>query len=90
MHGTQLADGAAVGLNACCDYDTRLGEGAVLANGSATVVGQRIAAHCLAKGVPAQVIKESITDDDRAAIFGLIPSVWTETFAGDLEKQLNG
>ena len=36
MHGTQIGDGGAVGLNACCDYNTRIGKGAVLANGSAT------------------------------------------------------
>ena len=30
MHGTQMADRSAVGLNACCDYNTRLGKGAVL------------------------------------------------------------
>jgi carbonic anhydrase/acetyltransferase-like protein (isoleucine patch superfamily) len=34
MHGTQIGDGGAVGLNACCDYNTRVGKGAVLANGS--------------------------------------------------------
>ena len=40
MHGTQMANRSAVGLNACCDYNTRLGEGAVLANGSATHIDQ--------------------------------------------------
>lgn len=40
MHGTQMADRSAVNLNAACDYNTRLEEGAVLANGSATHINQ--------------------------------------------------
>ena len=32
QHGTQIADGGAMGLNACCDYDTRIGKGAILAD----------------------------------------------------------
>ena len=78
----------AVGLNACCDYDTHLAAGAVLANGSATRQGQRIPADCIAQGVPAEVVKENITDEDRAALFGLIPSVWTATHARDHEKRV--
>ena len=50
MHGTQLADGAAVGLNACCDYNTRIGYGAILANGSATRVDQVIPENTLRRG----------------------------------------
>jgi len=82
MHGTQLADGAAVGLNACCDYNTRLGEGAVLANGSATHVDQEIPANCFAEGVPAHVTRERITDEDRAVYFGVVPRSWTH-YEGD-------
>ena len=82
MHGTQMSDGSAVGLNACCDYNTRLGEGAVLANGSATHVDQVIPANCFAQGVPAEVTQENITDADRAACFGLVPREWTH-YAGD-------
>ena len=77
MHGTQMADKSAVGLNACCDYNTRLGEGAVLANGSATHFDQVIPANSFAEGVPAVVKKGSITDEDRKAYFGLIPAEWT-------------
>lgn len=77
MHGTQMADRSAVGLNACCDYNTRLGEGAVLANGSATHFDQVIPANSLAEGVPAVVKKENITDEDRKAYFGLVPAEWT-------------
>jgi len=82
MHGTQLSDGAAVGLNACCDYNTRLGKGAILANGSATHHDQVIPENSFAEGVPAKVIKEHITDDDRRDYFGLIPAAWTH-FEGD-------
>jgi carbonic anhydrase/acetyltransferase-like protein (isoleucine patch superfamily) len=77
MHGTRLGDGAAVGLNACCDYDTRLEKGAVLANGSATRVGQVIPENCFAQGVPAEIVTEGITDEDRVAYFGLLPKAWT-------------
>ena len=88
MHGTQVADGAAIGLNACCDYDTRLGEGAVLANGSATHVGQVIAKDAFAQGVPAQVVKENITDGDRIAYFGLLPQSWTRYEGDRIEESI--
>ena len=79
MHGTQMADRSAVNLNACCDYNTRLEEGAVLANGSATHVDQVIPADCFAEGVPAVVKKRNITDKDREDYFGLIPKQWAIT-----------
>jgi len=82
MHGTQMSDGSAVGLNACCDYNTRLGKGAVLANGSATHVDQVIAANCFAEGVPAVIVQENITDADLIAYFGLVPREWTH-YEGD-------
>jgi hypothetical protein len=56
-----------------------------LANGSATHVGQVIPANCLAQGVPAQVVQENLTDDDRRAIFGLVPREWTH-FEGDRQE----
>ncbi len=82
MHGTQMADGAAVGLNACCDYDTHIGTGAILANGSATRVGQLILDNCFAEGVPAQVTRENLADTDRQQYFGVLPSAWTH-YEGD-------
>jgi carbonic anhydrase/acetyltransferase-like protein (isoleucine patch superfamily) len=85
MHGTQMAARSAVCLNACCDYNTHLGEGAVLANGSATRVGQVIPANCLAQGVPAEVVQENLDDDDRRTIFGLVPAEWTH-FEGDRQE----
>ena len=82
MHGTQVADRGAIGLNACCDYNMRIGKGAILANGSATHVDQVIPDNSFAQGVPAQVVQENITDDDRRAYFGLVPAEWTH-YEGD-------
>jgi len=88
MHGTQVGDGGAVGLNACCDYNTRLGKGAVLANGSATHVDQVIPDNCFAEGVPAVVKKENLTDADRADYFGLVPAEWTRYEAVHIEAAI--
>ncbi|MCX5638508.1 MAG: hypothetical protein NTX52_12565 [Planctomycetota bacterium] len=72
MHGTQVGDGGAVGLNACCDYiNTRIGKGAILANGSATHIDYVIPDNSFAEGVPAVVKKENITEEDRLNYFGL-------------------
>ena len=88
MHGTQIDDGGAVGLNACCDYNTRIGKGAILANGSATHFDQVIPANCFAQGVPAVVVKENITDDDRRAYFGLVPEHWTHYQGDQIEERI--
>ena len=88
MHGTQLDDGAAVGLNACCDYSTRLCKGAILANGSATRCNQVIPENSFAEGVPAKVVKENITDDDRIDYFGLLPSGWTHYEGDRIEESI--
>lgn len=88
MHGTQVADGGAVGLNACCDYNTRIGKGAVLANGSATRVDQVIGDNCFAEGVPAVIKKENITEDDRLDYFGVLPSGWTRYEAQKIEESV--
>jgi len=88
MHGTQVGDGGAIGLNACCDYNTRLGKGAVLANGSATHVDQVIPDNSFAEGVPAVVKKENITEDDRLDYFGVLPSGWTRYEAGKIEERI--
>jgi len=65
-----------------------LGEGAVLANGSATHVGQVIPANSFAEGVPAVVKKQNITDDDRKAYFGLVPAQWTRYEASKIEESI--
>jgi len=88
MHGTQIGDGGAVGLNACCDYNTRIGKGAILANGSATHIDQVIPENSFAEGVPAVVKKENITEDDRADYFGLLPSGWTRFEAANIEASI--
>ena len=88
MHGTQIGDGGAVGLNACCDYNTRIGKGAILANGSATHVDQVIEPNCFAEGVPAVIKKRNITDDDRLDYFGLLPSGWTSFEAKNIEARI--
>ena len=88
MHGTQVSDGAAIGLNACCDYNTRLGKGAILANGSATHVDQVIPENSFAEGVPAVVKKQNITDQDRLDYFGVLPSAWTRFEAQNIESSI--
>ena len=88
MHGTQVGDGGAIGLNACCDYNTMLGKGAVLANGSATHVDQVIPENSFAEGVPAIVKKENITEDDRLDYFGVLPSGWTQYEAEKIEERI--
>ncbi len=88
MHGTQMGEGSAVGLNACCDYNTRLGKGAVLANGSATHYDQVIPENSFAEGVPAKVVKENITDEDRLNYFGLLPRAWTHYEGDRIEENI--
>ncbi len=85
MHGTQMADGGAVGLNACCDYNTRIGKGAILADGSATHVDQVIPDNGFAEGVPAVVKKSDLTEQDRQDYFGVLPSAWTRYEAQNIE-----
>ncbi len=85
MHGTQIGDGGAVGLNTACDYNTRIGKGAILANGSATRVGMEICDNCFAEGVPASIKRKNLTEKDRAGYFGVSPAAWT-TFEGDRQE----
>jgi len=88
MHGTQIADGGAVGINGACDYNTRIGKGAILANGSATRVDQVIPDNSFAEGVPAVVKKRNLTDQDRQDYFGVLPSAWTRYEAGRIEESI--
>jgi carbonic anhydrase/acetyltransferase-like protein (isoleucine patch superfamily) len=88
MHGTRVGNGGAVGLNACCDYNTRVGKGAILANGSATHVDQVIPDNSFAEGVPATVKKTNITEKDRLDYFGVLPSAWTRFEAGNIEANI--
>jgi carbonic anhydrase/acetyltransferase-like protein (isoleucine patch superfamily) len=88
MHGTQIGDGGAVGLNACCDYNTRIGKGAILANGSATHVDQVVPDNSFAEGVPAVVKQTDISDQDRLDYFGVLPSAWTRYEAKNIEARI--
>ncbi|MHC4749608.1 MAG: hypothetical protein ACYTFW_06990 [Planctomycetota bacterium] len=88
MHGTQVGDGGAIGLNACCDYNTRIGKGAILANGSATRVDQVIPDNCFAEGVPAVVKEDNITEEYRLDYFGVLPSGWTRYEAENIEASI--
>jgi len=88
MHGTQVGDGGAIGLNACCDYNTHIGKGAVLANGSATHVDQVIDGNCFAEGVPAVIKKRNISEEDRLDYFGVLPSGWTRFEAKNIEASI--
>jgi carbonic anhydrase/acetyltransferase-like protein (isoleucine patch superfamily) len=85
MHGTQIADGGAVGMNTACDYNTRIGKNAVLADGSATRVDMVICDGCFFEGVPAVLKKKGLTEEDRAKYFGVSPLAWT-TYAGDRQE----
>lgn len=86
MHGAQLAEGATLGLNVALDYNTRVGRDALLADGSACRVNTVIPDGCLANGVPAVVVKEGITDDDRREIMGLVPREWLR-YAGERQEE---
>ena len=85
MHGTQVTDGGAVGLNTACDYNTHIGKNAVLADGSATHVGMVICDDCFFEGVPAVLKRKGLTEEDRAKYFGLSPLAWT-TYAGEQQE----
>ncbi len=82
MHGSQMGDGAVLDLNACLDYNVRLGKGALVTNGSSVHYDTVVPDNCMVEGVPAKVIKENITDDDRRDRMGLVPSEWVK-FAGE-------
>jgi len=88
MHGTQMGVGAAVGLGTACDYNTRIGAGAILANGSATHIDQIIPANSFAEGVPAVVKKENITEEDRIKYFGLSPGGWIAFESAEREAEV--
>jgi carbonic anhydrase/acetyltransferase-like protein (isoleucine patch superfamily) len=76
MHGSQIGKEAAVGINTALDYNTVVGRGAIVTNGSATSANTVIPENSIAQGVPARVIKENITDQDRIELMGLVPAEW--------------
>jgi carbonic anhydrase/acetyltransferase-like protein (isoleucine patch superfamily) len=90
MHGTYIGEEGAVGGNTFCDYGTRIEKGAILGNGSATNVDQVVPENTLAQGVPATVVRENLTDEDRTAYFGLHPKSWTIDSARRQEENGKG
>jgi carbonic anhydrase/acetyltransferase-like protein (isoleucine patch superfamily) len=88
MHGTQMGAGSAVGLGCACDYNTRIGKGAILANGSATSINQVIPDNAFAEGVPAVVKKTGIDEEFRKQYFGLDPKGWIEYEAPEREMEI--
>ena len=54
----------------------------------ATHVEQVIPDNALAQGVPAAVVKENLTDEDRLAYFGLLPRGWTHYEAERHEERI--
>jgi carbonic anhydrase/acetyltransferase-like protein (isoleucine patch superfamily) len=76
MHGCRIGVHAAVCINAALDYHCTIGDGAIVTNGSSCYVGTVIPKNCIAEGVPAKVVKENITDDDRRQLLGLVPREW--------------
>jgi carbonic anhydrase/acetyltransferase-like protein (isoleucine patch superfamily) len=88
MHGTQMGVGSAVGLGCACDYNTRIGKGAILANGSATSINQVIPDNSFAEGVPAVIKKTDIDDEFRRQYFGLDPKGWIEYEVPEREMEI--
>jgi len=88
MHGSQLAEGAVLDLNACLDYNCRLGRDVLVANGTALRANTVVPDCCLVQGVPGHVVKEGLTDEDRRQIMGLVPREWIAYAAAQQEKRI--
>lgn len=89
MHGTQMGDCSAINIGGACDYNTRLGTGAVVANRSFTHLDQYVPTNTLAVGSPSDEVKKFLTDDDRYGYFGLLPRLWALAEAEWLEAEIN-
>ena len=90
MHGSQLADDAVLDLNACLDYNCRIGKSAIVTPGSAVHYDTEIPADCIVEGVPAKIVKRNITDDDRRALMGLVPADWVRYQGERVERRIDG
>ncbi|MGH2352745.1 MAG: gamma carbonic anhydrase family protein [Chloroflexota bacterium] len=86
MHGCQLGEHAAIGLNAALDYNCRLGNGAIVMNGSACRINTEVPDNCVAEGVPAQIVERDITDEDRLRLLGLNPKDRVVALAAGAER----
>jgi UDP-N-acetylglucosamine acyltransferase len=76
MHGSQIGDRSSIGLNACLDYNTRIGKDCIITNGSSTRINTVIPDRTMVEGVPAKVIKENITDEEWIQHHGLSTVEW--------------
>jgi len=88
MHGSQLGDDAVLDLNACLDYNCRIGKGSIVTNGSAVPLDTVIPDNCIVEGVPARIIRENVTDEDRRARMGLLPADWVRYSGEQTEKRI--
>jgi len=90
MHGSRLEDGAVLDLNACLDYNCRIGKGSIVTNGSALHCDTVIPENCMVEGVPGKIIKRNITDDDRRERMGLVPAEWVKYAGQKYEIRMKG
>jgi carbonic anhydrase/acetyltransferase-like protein (isoleucine patch superfamily) len=80
MHGSIIRECGVLDINAALDYHCEIGKGAIVTNGSACSLGTVVPENCIAEGIPAKVVRENITDEDRRALMGLIPKKWVTEF----------
>jgi carbonic anhydrase/acetyltransferase-like protein (isoleucine patch superfamily) len=71
LHGAEVGAYAAIGLNASLNYGCRIGDDAVVTDGSACPLDMVVPANCVAEGVPAEIVRRDISDRDRIEILGL-------------------
>lgn len=71
MHGSTIGSRVVIGMNVALNYHCRIGDGAIVMEGSACPVDTEVPADCVAMGVPAAIVQRSITDADRQRLVGL-------------------
>lgn len=89
VRGVRMEQGSVVGMRAVADFGTQLERGAALAPGAVTMHDTVIPADSLAEGSPAKVTRKAITDRDRQAIFGVIPSAWIHTENDQIAREID-
>lgn len=89
VRGSRLENGSVVGMRAVADFNTHLESGAVLAPGAVSLINMVIPANCLAEGIPAELTKRNISDNDRHKIFGVIPVKWIQYDNDQIAKEIN-
>lgn len=87
MHGTTFGENCVVGMRCAFDYNTRIGKGCVLVNGTATNVDQIIPDNTIVEGVPSIITKRNISDFDRKSILGFIPAEQADKMSYRLEER---